>query len=50
MKTEVLSTSVFLELHVGDIEAAVAASLIMVVAAVTVLVVARLWGTRSLTI
>jgi molybdate transport system permease protein len=47
-KTEVLSTTVFLELSIGDLEAAVAVSLIMVFAAVIVLVVARLWGTRSL--
>ena len=33
-KTEVLSTTVFLELSIGDLEAAVAVSLIMVVAAV----------------
>ena len=33
MKTEVLSTSVFLELTIGDLEAAIAVSLIMVVAA-----------------
>lgn len=49
-KTEVLSTTVFLELSIGDLEAAVAVSLIMVIAAVIVLVVARLWGTRSLSI
>jgi molybdate transport system permease protein len=49
-KTEVLSTTVFLEMSIGDLEAAVAVSLIMVVAAVIVLVVARLWGTRSLTL
>jgi len=49
-KTEVLSTSVFLELSVGDLEAAVAVSLIMVVAAVSVLIVARVWGTRNLTL
>lgn len=47
MKTEVLSTTVFLEMNVGDISAAVAVSLIMVVAAVLVLMVARLWGTRE---
>lgn len=47
-KTEVLSTSVFLELSIGNLEAAVAVSLIMVLAAVLVLVVARLWGTRDL--
>jgi molybdate transport system permease protein len=46
-KTEVLSTTVFLELSIGDLEAAVAVSLIMVMAAVVVLVVARLWGTRT---
>ncbi|MFH1269251.1 MAG: ABC transporter permease [Planctomycetota bacterium] len=49
-KTEVLSTTVFLELSIGDLEAAVAVSLIMVVAAVIVLMVARLWGTRNLTL
>ncbi|MHB8971302.1 MAG: ABC transporter permease [Pirellulaceae bacterium] len=49
-KTEVLSTTVFLELSIGDLEAAVAVSLIMVIAAVVVLIVARLWGTRSLSI
>lgn len=47
MKTEVLSTSVFLEMNVGNIEAAVAVSLIMVVAAVIVLIMARLWGARD---
>jgi molybdate transport system permease protein len=50
MKTEVLSTSVFLELNVGDIEAAVAVSLIMVAAAVAILTIARLWGTRELSL
>jgi molybdate transport system permease protein len=49
-KTEVLSTTVFLELSIGDLEAAVAVSLIMVAAAVIVLVVARVWGTRNLTL
>jgi len=49
-KTEVLSTTVFLELSIGDLEAAVAVSLIMVAAAVIVLIVARVWGTRSLTL
>ncbi len=47
-KTEVLSTTVFLELSIGNLEAAVAVSLIMVLAAVTVLVVARTWGDRNL--
>jgi molybdate transport system permease protein len=48
MKTEVLSTSVFLELNVGHLEAAVAVSMIMVVSAVIVLIVARLWGSKDL--
>ncbi len=47
-KTEVLSTTVFLELSIGNLEAAVAVSLIMVLAAVTVLVIARTWGDRTL--
>ena len=42
MKTEVLSTSVFLELSAGNIEAAVAVSLLMVAAAVIVLLLVRL--------
>jgi molybdate transport system permease protein len=46
-KTEVLSTTVFLELSIGDLEAAVAVSLIMVAAAITVLVIARVWGIRE---
>jgi molybdate transport system permease protein len=46
-KTEVLSTTVFLELSIGDIEAAVAVSLIMVLAAVTILLFTRLWGTKD---
>lgn len=49
-KTEVLSTTVFLELSVGDLGAAVAVSLIMVVAAVVVLIVARVYGTRQLSL
>lgn len=47
MKTEVLSTSVFLEMNVGNLEAAVAVSLIMVTAAVLVLIVARTFGQRE---
>ena len=50
MKTEVLSTTVFLELSIGELEAAVAVSIIMVLAAVVVLVIARLWGSRDLTL
>ncbi|MBY0526991.1 MAG: ABC transporter permease [Gemmataceae bacterium] len=47
MKTEVLSTTVFLELSIGNIEAAVAVSLIMVLAALVVLVIVRLFGVRD---
>ncbi len=42
--TEVLPTTVFLELSVGNIEAAVAVSLLMVVAAVFVLLIVRFFG------
>ncbi|WP_202617330.1 ABC transporter permease [Roseimaritima sediminicola] len=42
MRTEVLSTSVFLELSVGHLDAAVAVSLLMVSLAVLVLIVLRL--------
>ena len=46
MKTEVLSTSVFLELNVGDVDAAVAVSLAMVAIAVSVVLALRIMGTR----
>jgi len=46
MKTEVLSTTVFLELSVGQLEAAVAVSLLMVVAALVILGLVRLLGAR----
>jgi molybdate transport system permease protein len=44
MKTEVLPTTVFLELSVGNLNAAVAVSLLMVAVAVVVLVVVRRYG------
>src|SRR5262249_28483630 len=44
LRTEVLSTTVFLELSVGNLEAAVAVSLLMVGAAAVVLLVVRLYG------
>jgi molybdate transport system permease protein len=47
MRTEVLPTTVFLELSVGNIEAAAAVSLVMVVAAIVVLILARLFGLRG---
>jgi molybdate transport system permease protein len=40
-RTEVLSTTVFLELSVGSLESAVAVSLLMVVVALVVLLVLR---------
>lgn len=46
MRTEVLSTTVFLELSVGQLEAAVAVSLVMVGASVVVLGLVRLLGTQ----
>ncbi len=46
MRTEVLSTTVFLELSVGQLEAAVAVSLLMVLASVLVLGFVRLLGTK----
>lgn len=48
MKTEVLPTSVFLELSVGNVESAVAVSLLMVIAAVIVLLIVRLAGADAL--
>lgn len=45
MRTEVLSTTVFLELSIGQLNAAVAVSLLMVAMAVVVLLVLRFLGT-----
>ncbi len=47
MRTEVLPTTVFLELSIGNIEAAAAVSLVMVVAAMVVLLLARAFGLRG---
>lgn len=47
MKTEVLPSTVFLELSIGDLEAAVAVSLVMVSAALIVLVLTRTIGLRG---
>ncbi len=44
LRTEVLPTRVFLELSVGDLQAALAVSLLMVAAALVVLLVVRLFG------
>ena len=45
MRTAVLSTSVFLELSIGELGAAVSVSLLMVAMAVVVLIVLRILGT-----
>ena len=45
MRTEVLSTTVFLELSVGQLDAAAAVSLMMVAMAVVVLLLLRVFGT-----
>ncbi|HNR30837.1 MAG TPA: ABC transporter permease [Candidatus Hydrogenedentes bacterium] len=44
LKTEVLSTTVFLEMSVGNVEAAVAVSLLMIIASLFVLVIVRVFG------
>jgi molybdate transport system permease protein len=47
MRTEVLSTSVFLELNIGNLDAAIAVSMLMLVVAIGVLVLTRLFGLRG---
>jgi molybdate transport system permease protein len=47
MRTEVLSTSVFLELSIGNLEAAVAVSFLMIGVAVAVLAITRAFGLRG---
>jgi len=47
MRTEVLPTTVFLEMSVGNIEGAVAVSMLMIAVAVLVLVVVRVWGAEE---
>jgi molybdate transport system permease protein len=46
-RTEVLSTTVFLEFSIGNLEAALAVSLLMVLVAVVVLVITRVFGLRG---
>ena len=46
LKTEVLPTSVFLEIESGNLQAALAVSLIMIVMAMVVLIIARSFGLR----
>lgn len=47
MKTEVLSTSVFLEMNVGNIEGAVAVSLLMIFVSIVVMIITRWASFRS---
>ena len=47
MKTEVMPTSVFLQMSIGDIESAVAVSMLMILAAMGVLLIVRFWGSES---
>lgn len=47
MKTEVLSTTVFLELSTGNLESALAVSVLMIAVAVAVLVLTRTIGLRA---
>ncbi len=47
MRTEVLSTTVFLELSVGNLEAAIAVSILMIASAIVVLVLLRMAGTEK---
>lgn len=47
MKTEVLSTTVYLELSVGNLEASLAVSVLMIAVAVSVLLVVRTFGLRA---
>ena len=46
-RTEVLSSSVFLEISIGNLEGAVIVSLMMVSIAVVVLVAVRMWDRGS---
>ena len=46
-KTEVLPTTVYLELEVGNLEAAIAVSLLMIVVALVVLIMMRVMGLRG---
>jgi molybdate transport system permease protein len=47
MRTEVMSTTVFLELSVGSLEAAVAVSMLMILAAAAVLLIMRFFGSET---
>jgi len=47
-RTEVMSTTVFLEISIGNIEGAVVVSLLMVAVALVVLVLVRVFGSRRL--
>jgi molybdate transport system permease protein len=44
LRTEVLPTTVYLELNIGNIETALAVSVLMILAAAVVLIIVRVWG------
>jgi molybdate transport system permease protein len=46
-RTEVLSTTIFLQMQAGNLKAALAVSLLMILAAVAVLTIARLFGLKG---
>ena len=48
MQTEVLPTTVFLELSIGSLDGALAVSMLMVAAALVVLLIVRVWGAERL--
>ena len=48
LRTEVLPTTVFLEMQAGKLESMLAVSIIMIVIAAVVLVIARVFGLRRL--
>ena len=48
MRTEVLPTSVYLEIQAGNLKGALAVSLIMIVAAAAVLATSRLMGMKRM--
>jgi molybdate transport system permease protein len=48
MRTEVLPTSVYLEIQAGNLKGALAVSLIMIVAAAAVLATSRIMGMKRM--
>ena len=46
-RTEVLSTTVFLEINIGNLRGAVAVSLLMILLALAVILIVRTFGERN---